>query len=288
MASTEQPVRTAVPRLRYGARTPILAADLSRWLVALDEAYRALQVSREAALRRAKVTTLASGAYPKHLLASVSDEPGEYPPSVEVEVEEIEIDEHGVARRVEPGDRERGGGQVDLMASLLASLAAIRGTEVGEEAARQIVRAVEGPLDARITYGQPLIVSRVELRSPGNIELSGDLPVFKDIREYAKDRHERKKDKAYRNEAEQRRLTAEARSAEAEARSAEAQAVSDELRVVGEGYAIMERVLGPEEAQRRAANALERLGLIGDEIPEIDPVPELVELDPGDESSSED
>jgi hypothetical protein len=57
-----------------------------------------------------------------------------------------------------------------------------------------------------VAPGEPLIVSRVVLESPGFWEVLGSLSPLEVLRKYLNDRHERKKDRDYRSEAERERL----------------------------------------------------------------------------------
>ena len=59
------------------------------------------------------------------------------------------------------------------------------------------------------TVSDPLVVSRVELSSPGFWEFFGSRPPLEALRKYLNDRHERRKDNDYRSDAEHRRLDLE-------------------------------------------------------------------------------
>jgi hypothetical protein len=60
--------------------------------------------------------------------------------------------------------------------------------------------------DFFVYAGELLLVTRVELGSPGFLEVLGALNPLETIRKYLQDRHERRKDREYRNREEERKL----------------------------------------------------------------------------------
>jgi hypothetical protein len=67
----------------------------------------------------------------------------------------------------------------------------------------------EAPVLGSLDTADPLIVSRVELSSPGFWELLGSRTPLEVLRKYLNDRHERGKDRDYRSDAERQRLELE-------------------------------------------------------------------------------
>ena len=65
------------------------------------------------------------------------------------------------------------------------------------------------PLPSSLAAADPLVVSRVELSSPGFWEFFGSRTPLEVLRKYLNDRHERRKDDDYRSDAERRRLDLE-------------------------------------------------------------------------------
>lgn len=61
-------------------------------------------------------------------------------------------------------------------------------------------------ISSLVPHSEQIILSAVQLQSPGSWEFLGTLNPFEVIRKYLNDRHERKKDREYRNKAERERL----------------------------------------------------------------------------------
>jgi hypothetical protein len=67
----------------------------------------------------------------------------------------------------------------------------------------------QSSMPGAIATSDPLVVSRVELSSPGFWEFFGSLNPLEVLRKYLNDRHERRKDDEYRSDAERQRLELE-------------------------------------------------------------------------------
>ncbi len=61
-------------------------------------------------------------------------------------------------------------------------------------------------ISSLVPHSEQIILSAVQLQSPGHWEFLGTLNPLEVIRKYLNDRHEREKDREYRNAAEKRRL----------------------------------------------------------------------------------
>lgn len=64
-------------------------------------------------------------------------------------------------------------------------------------------------ISSLVPHSEQLVLSAVQLSSPGFWEFLGKLNALEVIRQYLNDRHERRKDREYRESAERRRLTLE-------------------------------------------------------------------------------
>jgi hypothetical protein len=123
-----------------------------------------------------------------------------------------------------------------------------------------------------------LEISRINIQSPGWLEVSGVAGILEQIREWLKDRHERKKDEDWRDQADKERAQVELEILKAQAERERTGAIADYYKLLEEmGYSAEER---QRMLWERLGAPMMRLGqhqdtgLLGDQCDHADDQPD--------------